>query len=92
MKKPLLWVLVCFGPFLLAWPYLFVSRSAGAAHSSVDLMVSLFAVAVGILGIFLLTPSMKLRTIAGIVYVPMVLTALFWFSLFVVCGRYGDCP
>ena len=95
MNKSLTRTRVCFlgavvVPFLIAWVYLYVSRTRhmGTGSDNTALGVCLI---VGLASIAASPIKKVTRVLLSILYVPALSFVLFLFAVIYVCTRFGDC-
>lgn len=77
-------------PFLVAWPYLYVSRTRNYV-GPLDYAALAFCLVIGLCSIAALPIKATTRVCLSILYVPALTLALFTFALAYVCSYFGAC-
>jgi len=86
------WLAITIGPMLIVAVYLVLSRWPVRWFSSWSDYVALgIAVSLGALAIISLNITVGSKILLLVIYVPIVLTILVYFSMVFVCGLFGDC-
>ena len=92
MKRAGGWTLLLAGPFLVLFPYMYLSRVMRTFTAATDDAALLAALACGVAGILLLLPTPRSRALAVAIYVPFA-GLIMWMGMIVGCQTFfGDCP
>jgi len=84
-------ILAVSAPLLLMTPYLMSSRSLRWWSDATDYAAFAIAICAGLAGIMLLPIHRFVRAALAGLYVPATALLVFFYSLSLVCGLYGDC-
>ncbi len=85
-------LLSLFGPLAAATIYLIFSRWPSRWFTAMsDYSALTIALLVGLGGLVLLPWALTKKIIISVLYIPLTLVVLGYYSLFFVCAAFGDC-
>ncbi len=78
-------------PFVVAWAYLYISRSNNLWTESSDYIALAVGVTNALGAILLMSAERSMKVVLALLYVPIITPLLIFFSLIYVCLTFDAC-
>lgn len=78
-------------PFVSEWVLIAYFRPPAPWRDISDLIEYISSIAIGCFFVFMLPAKLYVRIIIGMLYTPLVMWMLAYFTLIVICSEYHQC-